>query len=93
MIDWGATKWGLVADDIGCWTLHLGRLHHDYARIASEFIVAYRDTAPLTDREARAVPLFQRLRLATRPPYVQDQSVLRGIKRWIDEWLEAVVST
>ncbi len=72
LIDWGATRWGSVADDIGCWTVHLGPMCGGYAAATRTLIDGYRTTAPLSDEEAEAVVLYQRLRLATRPAYVSD---------------------
>jgi Ser/Thr protein kinase RdoA (MazF antagonist) len=86
MIDWGATRWGSVADDIGCWTVHLGPLFDGYEAVTARFIDAYREVAPLTEREVVAVPMFQGYRLASRPAYVTDPAKLAGIERWVAGW-------
>jgi Ser/Thr protein kinase RdoA (MazF antagonist) len=86
LIDWGATRWGSVSDDIGCWTVHYGRFYDTYRSFTETFVAAYRDEAPLTAEEEDAIPLFQAFRLASRPTYMQDESTLADMKRWVDTW-------
>ena len=86
MIDWGATRVGPVIDDIGCWTLHYGKHLQGYGAYTADFVAAYADHAPLTDAEASAVPLYQALRLASRPVYRRDPDALDVAKSWIDSW-------
>ena len=86
MIDWGATRVGPVIDDIGCWTLHYGRHLQGYDAYTADFVDAYAAHAPLTDAEAAAVPLYQALRLASRPVYRRDEAALHEAKRWIESW-------
>ena len=90
MIDWGATRVGPVIDDIGCWTLHYGRHLQGYEAYTADFLAAYADHAPLTDAEASAVPLYQALRLASRPTYRRDENDLDKAKGWIDTWRASI---
>jgi Ser/Thr protein kinase RdoA (MazF antagonist) len=87
LIDWGATRWTSVADDIGIWTVHLGPICGGYQAVTERFVEAYRTVGALSDREVDSIPLYQGLRLADRPPYVTDRDGLERIKRWIDGWL------
>lgn len=86
LVDWGATTVSSVAYDIGCWTVHLGLLHGDYAKTTAQFIEAYASVAPLAEDDAADVGLFQRVRLSSRASYQTDASVLEGIRRWILDW-------
>ncbi|QHT61071.1 phosphotransferase [Paenibacillus lycopersici] len=81
MVDWGGVRYGSVADDIGCWTLHgATRSIGDYTR---EFVRGYTSVSPLSPEEELAIPLFQRLRLASRACYVTDSAALIAIERWM----------
>ena len=90
MIDWGATRVGPVIDDIGCWTLHYGRHLQGYEDYTEDFIAAYADHAPLTPAEASAVPLYQALRLASRPTFRRGKGELANAKAWIDTWRASI---
>jgi Ser/Thr protein kinase RdoA (MazF antagonist) len=91
LIDWGATRWTSVADDIGIWTVHLGPLPTlgGYDAVVRTFVDAYRTAAPLTAHEEAGIRVFQGLRLADRMPYVSDPAELARLKTWIDGWLAA----
>lgn len=80
MIDWGGVRHGSVVDDIGCWTLHGAT--GPIARYTTEFLGGYTSRAPLTTTESNAVPLFQRLRLASRACHVADAATCSTVLEW-----------
>lgn len=84
MIDWGGVRRGSVADDIGCWTLHGST--GDHHRYTDEFVRGYVSVRPLIADERAAIPLFQRLRLASRACGVADRSALAAIETWMDSY-------
>ncbi len=86
IIDWGGIRLGPVSDDIGCWTLYLGMLHRAYHETQEEFLRGYTSVAPLTPEERAIVPVFQRLRLASRLCYVTDSDALAFVQRWLLVW-------
>ncbi|HEU5380241.1 MAG TPA: hypothetical protein VFV38_32850 [Ktedonobacteraceae bacterium] len=89
VIDWGGIRFGSVADDIGCWTLYLGMLHRAYHEIREEFLRGYTRVVRLSQEERAAVPIFQRLRLASRICYVTDPDALAFVQRWLFAWQSA----
>jgi Ser/Thr protein kinase RdoA (MazF antagonist) len=86
VIDWGGVRYGSVADDIGCWTLHLGCFTGAYQDIQEEFLRGYIGVAQLTHEERTAIPLFQHLRLASRVCYVTDRNTLANVRAWLLAW-------
>lgn len=84
VIDWGGVRWGSVADDIGCWTVHGSTGdHHSYT---DEFVRGYVSVRPLTADERASIPLFQRLRVASRACSVTDRAALSAIETWMDSY-------
>ncbi|REE57458.1 Ser/Thr protein kinase RdoA (MazF antagonist) [Paenibacillus taihuensis] len=81
IIDWGGVRCGTVADDIGCWTLHGST--KDIKEYTRDFIRGYTKASTLSLQEEQAIPLFQRLRLASRACYVTVPASLRSIERWM----------
>lgn len=86
VIDWGGIRCGSIADDIGCWTLHLGMLHQAYHQTSETFLRGYTSVTPLVPAERAAVPAFQRLRLASRLCYVTDPAALAFVQAWWLAW-------
>ncbi|AZN40127.1 phosphotransferase enzyme family protein [Paenibacillus albus] len=85
MVDWGGVRFGSVADDIGCWTLHGNTKDiKDYTR---EFVRGYTSVSALTQQEELAIPLFQQLRLASRACFVTDSGALQTIDQWMSNIL------
>ncbi|SEO19218.1 phosphotransferase enzyme family protein [Paenibacillus sp. OV219] len=81
MIDWGGVRFGSVADDIGCWTLHGNT--KDIKEYTREFVRGYSSVSTLTQQEELAIPLFQQLRLASRACFVTDLAALQTIGQWM----------
>ena len=83
IIDWGGVREGSIADDIGCWTAHGATdqiLLPDYT---AAFLRGYRTSNDLPAADAAAVPLFQRLRIASRACYVTDPGTLASVEAWM----------
>lgn len=84
VVDWGGVRRGTVADDIGCWTLHGST--GDHHRYTDEFVRGYVSVRALSNDERAAVPLFQRLRLASRACGVTDPDQLSAVVTWMDSY-------
>ena len=82
IIDWGGVRAGSVADDIGCWTAHGATDRIPLPAYTAAFLEGYRRSNDLLAVDASAVPLFQRLRIASRACYVTDPGALAGVKAW-----------
>jgi Ser/Thr protein kinase RdoA (MazF antagonist) len=85
IIDWGGVRVGSVADDIGCWTAHGATDQLPLPDYTSAFLEGYGRGNDLTAESAAAVPLFQRLRIASRACYVTDPGPLDGIQAWMQQ--------
>jgi Ser/Thr protein kinase RdoA (MazF antagonist) len=83
IIDWGGVRAGSTADDIGCWTAHGATDKISLPDYTAAFLDGYRRSGHLTHADAAAVPLFQRLRIASRACYVTDPGALAGVERWM----------
>jgi Ser/Thr protein kinase RdoA (MazF antagonist) len=85
IIDWGGVRAGSVADDIGCWTAHGATDLISLADYTAGFLDGYRRRCALAAADAAAVPLFQRLRIASRACYVADPDVLTAVEAWMHQ--------
>jgi Ser/Thr protein kinase RdoA (MazF antagonist) len=83
IIDWGGVRAGSVADDIGCWTAHGATDRIPLPAYTAAFLEGYRRSNDLTAAAAAAVPLFQRLRIASRACYVTDPGALAAVEAWM----------
>jgi len=83
IIDWGGIRAGSVADDIGCWTAHGATDRITLPAYTAAFLEGYRHSNDLTAAAAAAVPLFQRLRIASRACYVTDPEALAATEAWM----------
>jgi Ser/Thr protein kinase RdoA (MazF antagonist) len=83
IIDWGGVRAGSVADDIGCWTAHGATDRIPLPAYTAAFLEGYRHSNDLTAAAAAAVPLFQRLRIASRACYVTDPGALAAVEAWM----------
>jgi len=83
IIDWGGVRSGSVADDIGCWTAHGATDKILLPAYTTAFLDGYRRSNDLPAAEAAAVPLFQRLRIASRACYVTDPDALARVETWM----------
>jgi Ser/Thr protein kinase RdoA (MazF antagonist) len=83
IIDWGGVRAGSTADDIGCWKAHGATDRIPLSAYTAAFIDGYRRSNDLRAAEAAAIPLFQRLRIASRACYVTDPGVLASIQAWM----------
>ena len=83
IIDWGGVRAGSAADDIGCWTAHGANDKISLPGYTAAFLDGYRRSGQLTHAEAAAVPLFQRLRIASRACYVTDPGALTRVQAWM----------
>jgi len=83
IIDWGGVRAGSPADDIGCWTAHGATDKIPLPAYTAAFLDGYRRSNDLTAAAAAAVPLFQRLRIASRACYVTDPGALDGVSAWM----------
>jgi Ser/Thr protein kinase RdoA (MazF antagonist) len=83
IIDWGGVRAGSVADDIGCWTAHGATDRIPLPAYTAAFLEGYRRSNDLTMAAAAAVPLFQRLRIASRACYVTDPGALAAVEAWM----------
>jgi Ser/Thr protein kinase RdoA (MazF antagonist) len=72
-----------AADDIGCWTAHGATDRIPLTAYTTAFLRGYRHVNSLPAEDAAAVPLFQRLRIASRACYVTDPDVLAGVQSWM----------
>ena len=80
IIDWGGVRAGSIADDIGCWTAHGATDRIPLPAYTAAFLDGYRHSNDLPAAEAVAVPLFQRLRIASRACYVTDPDALTKVE-------------
>lgn len=76
----GGVRAGSVADDIGCWTSHGATDRILLPVYTAAFLEGYRHSNDLPAPEALAVPLFQRLRIASRACYVTDPDALARVE-------------
>lgn len=83
IIDWGGVRAGSVADDIGCWTVHGATDRISLPDYTAAFLDGYRSHCELSHADAAAVPLFQRLRIASRACYVTDPGALARVEAWM----------
>lgn len=83
IIDWGGVRAGSVADDIGCWTAHGATDKILLPAYTDAFLDGYRRSNDLPAADAAAVPLFQRLRIASRACYVTDPDALASVEAWM----------
>jgi Ser/Thr protein kinase RdoA (MazF antagonist) len=83
IIDWGGVRAGSVADDIGCWTAHGATDLISRPDYTAGFLEGYRRHCALAATDASAVPLFQRLRIASRACYVTDPDALIAVESWM----------
>lgn len=83
IIDWGGVRAGSAADDIGCWTAHGATDLISLANYTAGFLDGYRRRGALTAADAAAVPLFQRLRIASRACYVAGPEALAAVEAWM----------
>jgi Ser/Thr protein kinase RdoA (MazF antagonist) len=83
IIDWGGVRSGTTADDIGCWTAHGATDQITLPAYTAAFIDGYRRGNDLPSAQAAAVPLFQRLRIASRACYVTDPQALAATAAWM----------
>jgi Ser/Thr protein kinase RdoA (MazF antagonist) len=83
IIDWGGVRAGSVADDIGCWTAHGAADRIALPAYTAAFLKGYRHNNDLSSADAAAVPLFQRLRIASRACYVTDPDALARVEAWM----------
>jgi Ser/Thr protein kinase RdoA (MazF antagonist) len=85
IVDWGGVRAGSTADDIGCWTAHGATDRIPLPAYTAAFIDGYRHSNDLPATETAAVPLFQRLRIASRACYVTDPDALASIEAWMGQ--------
>lgn len=83
IIDWGGVRLGNVADDIGCWTVHGATDKITLREYTADFLQAYKTANNLTKVEEDAIPLFQRLRIASRACYIIDPAALALVQQWM----------
>jgi len=79
IIDWGGVRAGSTADDIGCWTAYGPTERIQLPAYTAAFLDGYRLSNDLPAAAAAAVPLFQRLRVASRACYVTDPEALASV--------------
>ena len=87
IIDWGGVRVGSAADGIGCWTAHGATDRIPLAAYTAAFPDGYRRGNDLLAADAAAIPLFQRLRIASRACYVTDPDALVGVRAWLQRAL------
>jgi Ser/Thr protein kinase RdoA (MazF antagonist) len=83
IIDWGGVRAGSPADDIGCWTAHGATDKIPLPDYTVAFLEGYRRSNDLPAAADAAVPLFQRLRIASRACYVTNPDALAGTRAWM----------
>ena len=83
IVDWGGVRAGSTADDIGCWTAHGATDLIPLPAYTAAFLDRYRRGNDLPAAEAAAVPLFQRLRIASRACYVTNPAALAATAAWM----------
>jgi len=83
IIDWGGVRAGSAADDIGCWTAHGATDRIPLPAYTAAFLQGYCHSNTLLAEDAAAVPLFQRLRIASRACYVPGPGALAGVQSWM----------
>jgi Ser/Thr protein kinase RdoA (MazF antagonist) len=83
IIDWGGIRAGSTADDIGCWTAHGATDRNPLPAYTAAFLQGYRHSNSLPAEDAAAVPLFQRLRIASRACYVTAPDTLARVQSWM----------
>ena len=81
--DWGGVRAGSTADDIGCWTAHGATDRNPLPAYTAAFLQGYRHSNSLPAEAAAAVPLFQRLRIASRACYVTAPDTLARVQSWM----------
>lgn len=82
IIDWGGVRAGSAADDIGCWTAHGATDLIPLPAYTAAFLDGYRSSSSLPAADAVAVPLFQRLRIASRACYATSPDALARVEAW-----------
>ena len=83
IIDWGGVRAGSTAEDIGCWTAHGATNRNPLPAYTAAFLLGYRHINSLPAEDAAAVPLFQRLRIASRACYVTNPDALASVQSWM----------
>jgi len=83
IIDWGGVRFGSVVDDIGCWTVHGATDVVPIKEYTELFMQGYMTIGAVTPEEREAIPLFQRLRVASRLCYVTDRDALAVTEEWM----------
>jgi Ser/Thr protein kinase RdoA (MazF antagonist) len=83
IIDWGGVRAGSIADDIGCWTAHGAAERIPLPAYTDAFLDGYRRSNDLPATAATAVPLFQRLRIASRACHVTAPDALARVQAWM----------
>jgi len=83
IVDWGGVRAGGIADDIGCWTAHGATDRNPLRAYTAAFLRGYRRSNRLPAEDAAAVPLFQRLRIASRACYVTAPDALARVRSWM----------
>jgi Ser/Thr protein kinase RdoA (MazF antagonist) len=83
IVDWGGVRAGSAADDIGCWTAHGATDRIPLPAYTAAFLQGYRHSNRLPVGDAAAIPLFQRLRIASRACYVTAPDALAGVQSWM----------
>ena len=83
IIDWGGVRAGSTADESGCWTAHGATDRNPLPAYTAAFLQGYRHSSSLRAEDAAAVPLFQRLRIASRACYVTAPDTLARIQSWM----------
>jgi Ser/Thr protein kinase RdoA (MazF antagonist) len=82
IIDWGGVRAGSTVDEIGCWTAHGVTDRISLPAYTAAFLDGYCRSNDLP-ADAAAVPLFQRLRIASRACYVTDPDALARVGAWM----------
>jgi Ser/Thr protein kinase RdoA (MazF antagonist) len=83
IIDWGGVRAGSAADDIGCWTAHGATDRIPLPAYTAAFLDGYRRSSSLLAADVAAVPLFQRLRIASRACYATSPDALARVEAWM----------
>ncbi len=83
IIDWGGVRAGSIADDIGCWTAHGVTDRISLPAYTAAFLDGYCRSNNLPAADAAAIPLFQRLRIASRACYLTDPGALARVAAWM----------
>lgn len=83
IIDWGGVRAGSAADDIGCWTVHGATDRISLPDYTTAFLDGYCRSNDLPAASIAAVPLFQRLRVASRACYITAPDALAATMAWM----------